>query len=191
MRVKQGPTPAELAVLGIVSEGEVHGYGIDAIIEERGMRCWTAIGFSSIYAILQRLEKAGLVEGREDTSGGLPARKTYRVSRKGRFALKKAAKQFLTEPERPPHRVCLGMVNLHLLSKHEAIESLEEYSTELRNSIDQLTRTRDDQAPIPFTAEAIFDHSLCHARTELEWAEEMVRKLKFNPEEDLEWVKDT
>lgn len=155
------------------------------------MRCWTAIGFSSIYAILQRLEKAGLVEGREDTSGGLPARKTYRVSRKGRSALKKAARQFLTEPERPPHRVCLGIVNLHLLSKHEAIESLEEYSMELRNSIDQLTRIRDDQAPIPFTAEAIFDHSLCHARTELEWAGEMVRKLKSNPEEGLEWVKDT
>jgi DNA-binding PadR family transcriptional regulator len=191
MRVKQGPTPAELAVLGIVSEGEVHGYGIDAIIEERGMRCWTTIGFSSIYAILQRLERAGLVEGREDTSGGLPARKTYRISRRGRSALRKSARQFLSEPERPPHRVCLGVANLHLLSKQEAVESLEGYSETLRDDIDQLIRTRDGQAPIPFTAEAIFDHSLLHAKTELEWSEEMARKLKLHPEGDLEWVKDT
>jgi hypothetical protein len=61
----------------------------------------------------------------------------------------------------------------------------------LSESIDQLIRTRDGQAPIPFTAEAIFDHSLYHARIELEWAEEMIKKLKSNPEEDLEWVKDT
>ena len=57
-------------VLGLISEkqheGGCHAYEINKRIEERGMRNWTNIGvdfsFSTIYRILDRLEKGGLVE---------------------------------------------------------------------------------------------------------------------------------
>ena len=49
---------AELAILSLIAEKPRHGYEIDEVIEERGMRDWTEIGFSSIYYLLNKLENA-------------------------------------------------------------------------------------------------------------------------------------
>ena len=57
-------TNAELAILSLVAEQPRHGYEIEQVIEARGMRDWTEVGFSSIYYLLNKLEKAGLVESR-------------------------------------------------------------------------------------------------------------------------------
>jgi DNA-binding PadR family transcriptional regulator len=56
-------TKAELAILGLVAEKPRHGYEIEGVIEARGMRDWTEIGFSSIYYLLKKLEDKGLVTG--------------------------------------------------------------------------------------------------------------------------------
>ena len=178
MRISQELTPAKAAILGLVSEGEIHGYGINEIIEERGMRIWTAIGFSSIYAILQRLEKLGLITSRRDTTGKLPARKLYRITSKGKTALQKAIRQYLSEPERPHFRVDLGVVNLHLLSSDDAINCLEAYCENLREKISALKKRVKELAPLDLIAGAIFDHALSHRRAELRWAETFLRKLR-------------
>ena len=54
-------TDAELLVLGLVVEMPRHGYELELVIELRGMREWTQIGFSSIYFVLGKLERLGLV----------------------------------------------------------------------------------------------------------------------------------
>ena len=51
-------TNAELAILSLIGESPRHGYEIEQVIEARGMREWTEIGFSSIYYLLKKLEKA-------------------------------------------------------------------------------------------------------------------------------------
>jgi DNA-binding PadR family transcriptional regulator len=48
--------------LTLVAERPRHGYEIERVIEERGMREWTEIGFSSIYYLLKKLEREGLIE---------------------------------------------------------------------------------------------------------------------------------
>ena len=53
-------TEAELAVLSLLIETPRHRYQIEQVIEERGMREWTAVGFSSIYYLLRKLEKKNL-----------------------------------------------------------------------------------------------------------------------------------
>ena len=54
-------TNAELAILSLIAETPRHGYDIEQTIENRGMREWTEIGFSSIYYLLNKLEKTGFV----------------------------------------------------------------------------------------------------------------------------------
>ena len=45
---RKGLSDAEFAILSLLGEDDHHGYEIEALIEARGMREWTAIGFSSI-----------------------------------------------------------------------------------------------------------------------------------------------
>lgn len=181
MRIAQEPTPAEVAILGLVNEGETHGYGINQTIEERGMHIWTAIGFSSIYAILQRLEKARLIRGRRDKTERLPARKLYRITSEGRKALQRALKLYLSEPDRPRFRVDLGVANLHLLPKEEAIKCLEAYCANLRDKINALDRRVEELKPLDFITEAVFDHALGHRHAELGWAETLLKKYRKQP----------
>src|SRR4030042_1347686 len=82
---------AALAVLGLVREQPRHGYQIEQVIQERSMRDWTEIGFSSIYAILTRLQKQGYLQARlESAQWRGPARKVQRITRTGRAARKPA-----------------------------------------------------------------------------------------------------
>ncbi|MDT4951314.1 MAG: hypothetical protein QOJ37_3909, partial [Pseudonocardiales bacterium] len=56
-----GLTDAELALLGLLAEQSRHGYQLEAVIAERGVREWTSLAFSSIYYQLNKLESRGLV----------------------------------------------------------------------------------------------------------------------------------
>ena len=68
--VRKDLTDNELLVLGLVAEMPRHGYELEQLIDRRGMREWTQIGFSSIYFVLGKLE-------RSVTSSPGPARKPW------------------------------------------------------------------------------------------------------------------
>lgn len=57
-----------------------HGYELDRVIEQRGIREWTTLGFSSIYYLLDRLAGLGLIETSE--RGGR-RRASYRLTEAG------------------------------------------------------------------------------------------------------------
>jgi DNA-binding PadR family transcriptional regulator len=67
-------TNAELAILSLVDERPRHGYEVEQVIEERGMREWTEIGFSSIYYLLKKLEREGQTRGQLGEADRGPAR---------------------------------------------------------------------------------------------------------------------
>ena len=69
---------AELAILSLIAEEPRHGYQIEQLISERNMRTWTEIGFSSIYRLLKKFEKEGLIIGEPgEPEGRGPARVIY------------------------------------------------------------------------------------------------------------------
>jgi hypothetical protein len=67
--MKSNLTDAELLVLGLVAEMPRHGYQLEQVIEQRGMREWTRIGFSSIYFVLGKLEMMGLFAAKKTGRG--------------------------------------------------------------------------------------------------------------------------
>ncbi len=78
-----GINEREAAVLGLLCEKPQYGYTIEKIIEERGMRHWTDIGFSSIYYVLKRLEHRSLVVSACEHQQDKPARKVYTITLRG------------------------------------------------------------------------------------------------------------
>jgi len=81
----------EASVLGLICEGFRYGYELEKTIEERNMRHWTEVAFSSIYYVLKRLEKKGLItSGTERVSGR--SRKVYSVTPQGKGEMKEMQK---------------------------------------------------------------------------------------------------
>ena len=84
--VKKGS--AEMLILALLEDRQRHGYEIAKVIETRS---GGAITFqaASLYPILYRLEKRGLIEGRWVEKAGERRRRFYRLTATGRDVLKR------------------------------------------------------------------------------------------------------
>src|SRR5919206_1975351 len=78
-------TPTTYVVLGMLGLGAQTGYDIKSIVD-RSTRFFWAASYGQIYPELARLERDGLVVGDVPTGGR--RRKTYRLTRRGRDALR-------------------------------------------------------------------------------------------------------
>jgi PadR family transcriptional regulator PadR len=74
----------DLCLLAVMEEGPAYGYEMTKRLRSRGL---SIVGEGSIYPLLARLEREGLVETYRAASNGGPPRKYYRPSRQGRRAL--------------------------------------------------------------------------------------------------------
>ena len=74
----------DLCLLAVIDEGPAYGYEMTKRLRERGL---SFVGEGSIYPLLGRLERDGLVETYRAASKGGPQRKYYRPSSAGRIAL--------------------------------------------------------------------------------------------------------
>ena len=77
----------EAAILGLICEGHSYGYELEKAIDERNMRNWTEIAFSSIYYVLKRLEKQGLIASTSKNVNGR-TRQVYSATPEGTQTMK-------------------------------------------------------------------------------------------------------
>lgn len=178
-------TNAEIAILSLIAESPRHGYEIERVIEQRGMRDWTEVGFSSIYYLLKKLEGAGLIESRlESPSGRGPARKVYHVTQAGRETWQAESLRALSEPQNCYPLIQLGLANLPGVPPSEAVTALRLYSDRLEERWNYVRSRAEEQRPLPDHVEAMFDLSLCMIEAEREWIDKFVNQLEAKDDED-------
>jgi PadR family transcriptional regulator PadR len=73
-----------MCLLAVISEQPSYGYEMAGKLSERGLE---GVAEGSIYPLLSRLQKQGLVAGYLVESAGGPARKYYRLASPGQAAL--------------------------------------------------------------------------------------------------------
>ncbi len=179
MKVKD-LTDAELMVLGLVAEMPRHGYQLEQVIEERGMREWTQIGFSSIYFVLGKLEKAGLVASSKPE--GAKAKKTYSATEAGYEALVVQSLEAL-RVLRPTHpSVLLGMAHWPVLEAKSAVAALRQRGGAIAGELARLENIQFEQQPLPDFVEALFDFSLSQLRAEADWVKRTADYMETRPE---------
>lgn len=91
MRDKQSGAPdvkgsAEVLVLALVEDRARHGYEIGKLIEERSHGV-LQFHIASLYPMLYRLEKRGLIAGRWVEKPGQRRKRYYRITAEGRRVL--------------------------------------------------------------------------------------------------------
>jgi PadR family transcriptional regulator len=74
----------DLCLLAVMDDGPAYGYEMTKRLRTRGL---SIVGEGSIYPLLGRLERDGLVETYRAASNGGPPRKYYRTSRDGQRTL--------------------------------------------------------------------------------------------------------
>ncbi|HGY54176.1 MAG TPA: PadR family transcriptional regulator [Caldithrix abyssi] len=178
-------TNAEFAILSLVSELPRHGYDIEKIIIERGMRDWTEIGFSSIYYLLNKLEKEGLIISQtEQQPGRGPARKVYYITSFGKETCKKKTLEVLSTPHRCYPPILLGLANLSSIKKTNAINALTKYCDGLSERLQYLRSRREEQSPHPLFVDFMFTYSITMIEAEKKLIESFIQNLEEKNDQD-------
>lgn len=166
-------TPAELTLLGLLVEKPRHGYELDEVIVERGMREWTEIGFSSIYYLLTRLRDRGLIaEVDAPRAGRGKARRVYGPTPEGYRACALAAETAVAElrPVFPP--LLVGLANQPVIPPERLRAALDRRAAALAEKIAAVSEARDAQPDVPGFVRATFDYALGQLAAEQQWLAE-------------------
>jgi DNA-binding PadR family transcriptional regulator len=171
-------TNAELALLTILAERPRHGYDIERVIEERGMREWTTIGFSSIYYLLKKLGQMGLIKGKlEETSQG-PARKVYHLTAAGADALREGVLEALSVPTPRHSPLEIGLANLPGIPAAEVLAALKAYRDALVARIRHVEVTWARQRPLPYFVDAMFTYGITMGEAERKWVDDLIEQVE-------------
>lgn len=169
-------TNAEMAILALIAEAPRHGYEVEQVIDARGMREWTNVGFSSIYYLLTKLEQRDWVQSHKgEAIGQGPPRKVYSMTGKGEQALKSAVVEALSKPERDPAHFQLGLANISLLPHEEAIEALQTHAEALQSRAGELRNRQKVRESLPVNVVGMFELSLQMINTQQKWIQTFIR----------------
>ena len=167
-------TASELTVLGLLVEHPRHGYDLERVIEQRGIRQWTDIGFSSIYYVLSKLEKRGLVEVGEGRLGAR-SRRVFQATAEGRRVAADEAVALIARLRMVPHPILVGLANLPLIPEASYDEALRSRLTQIEARIASVKETQRSQTPLPRPAREVFSYSLSLLEAERSWLAERVQ----------------
>lgn len=162
-------TSAELTVLGLVAEQPRHGYDLEHVIEQRGIRQWTDIGFSSIYYILTKLERRGLIDVDPAAPASAKARRVFRVTGEGRRLAAAQTLAVIADPRPVPHPALVGIANLPLVAAADYTDALRHRLAGIEARIAAVLEAERAQSPLPPAAREVFSFSRALLEAERSW----------------------
>ncbi|MDD5556120.1 MAG: PadR family transcriptional regulator [bacterium] len=173
-------TNAEAALLGLLAEGPRHPYQIEKDVAEREMRFWTELSMSSIYKLLRKCERSGLVKRTNTISPENRLRALYAISPKGRRALEEKVEALISEPGHVRWPFDIGIYNCGLLPRRRARAALERCRAGLEERVRCYEALRDflRGEGCPEHHVAIATRPLFLARAELKWVDDFLRGMK-------------
>lgn len=176
-------TDAELTILGLLAEQPRHGYELEKVIDERGIRNWTAVGFSSIYYLLDKLAGRGLIEPVEPVRSRT-SRAAFRPTASGRKACAAESLGAIGDQVPVHARVLVGLANSPGLPATEVAGRLADRAAALQQRLDELADARARQGSLPLAAIAIFTYSEAMLRADLDWTRQTLAMI--NEENDMD-----
>jgi DNA-binding PadR family transcriptional regulator len=170
----------EAALLGLLCERPMYAYEIEKIIEERNMRYWTEISFSTLYYELKKLEEKQLVTSKTKLSEKNVAKKIYTITSQGIKVMKEKVKKLLSEIEKKTWQIDLGMANICMINKKETIESFTKYIISIDKYIKIYKELLDflKKNKYPDSDLALAERPIMHLKVEKKWAIEYLEGVK-------------
>jgi PadR family transcriptional regulator, regulatory protein AphA len=167
--------PAEYLILGVLATGSLHGYDLYHYLEENLGRIWT-LGRSQTYALLSRMEQAGLVAHYRQAQENRPDRKNFSLTSAGR-------KIFQTWVKAPVEHIrdlrLEFLAKIYFLEKDDrkSVKKLIEGQQEVCR--EKLSRMEERKRAAPTGLERLtYDFRLSQARAALEWLEGFNKAMK-------------
>jgi PadR family transcriptional regulator AphA len=170
-----GRNPAEYLILGVLAGGNLHGYDLYQYLEENLGLIWT-LGRSQTYALLSRMEQAGLVAHQRQAQEKRPDRKNFSLTLAG----KKIFNHWVKAPVEHVRDLRLEfLAKIHFLEKgdRKSVGKLIEGQWEICRQI--LSRMEERKRSSSSRMERLtYDFRQSQAQAALDWLQGLQVKLR-------------
>ena len=172
--------PLALAVMALLYERSMHPYEMVSVMRKRGKHESVRLRYSSLYSVVEALEREGLILPLETVrEGRRPERTVYGLTEAGRVEFLSWLRELLREPVKEYTQFAAGLTFLPALPPGEAtallaerVRLLEEEVEEKRSLLDEVM---EEGLPRLFLIES--EHELILREAELRWVRDLVREI--------------
>lgn len=169
-----------LAVLSCLAEAPMHRYEMARILRARSKDRQLGLSLSSLYTVVDGMERRGLVEATGiERAGRRPERTPYRITSAGRAELADWARDLVANPRPETTALVAGLSAIAALGPGGAIRALESRAEASRS---RLARVRDElhaareHVPRLFLLED--EYAVAALETELAWVDALLGELR-------------
>ncbi len=181
--------PLALAVLVSLMEAPMHPYQVAQMLRERAKEESVRLNFGSLYAVVDSLERRGLVRPRETLrEGRRPERTVYEVTEAGAREAIDWLGEILSVPAKEYPQFMAGLSFMPALPPEEALEALEHRARALERRLVMMRSARkvamDFGLPRLFAVESEYEE--CILEAELGFTEGLAKEMRDGSFEGIE-----
>lgn len=121
----------EIILLRLIKSSPSYAYEIEKMLVERNINTWVKVGGATVYQVLDRLAKKGLLGYDVEKEGNMPERKRYYITPEGDRQFMYSAKEKLRHFEKYYLDLNVGLACRHFLDETEFREIIKERLEEL------------------------------------------------------------
>ena len=170
---------AEIPILGLLAERDMHGYDLHREMELSGLRRWMPMSKVAVYKALERLARNGCLDARADRAGNMPERVVYSLTEQGRLRLRDLTYDLIASQEPLSSRTSLALYFGTHLSTQEALAALEARLRFLESELGARRREMSMLEDVGTALESILrKHDVERHRLELEWLQEVAECIR-------------
>lgn len=179
---EQTASAKELFVLGMLSIRPTYGHEIMRALASSRADLWVDLSEKHVYYILNKLERAGLVDVEVKREGTGPARKVYSATPAGLLEFERLirANRLIESMPYSEFDVVFGMLAYSdRISASEKSDILARRVTSLRQVIADARAARERAATegVPNFAAHVFDRLIRVSQAEIAWLEDVMTRL--------------
>ena len=173
--------PLALAVLSCLNEKPMHPYEISTTLRTRGKETSIKLNYGSLYAVVESLQKHGLISSRETTrEGRRPERTVYEITEPGVEELEDWLAELLSTPVRDYTSLEAGLSLIPTLPPDEVARLLEDRALKLRSELRVIdaNHAEAEAVGIPdlFLVESLFRRRMLDA--ELDFVATLAKEIR-------------
>ena len=173
--------PLALAVLSCLNERPMHPYEINTTLRSRGKEQSIKLNYGSLYAVVESLQKHGLITTRATTrEGRRPERTVYEITPAGVEEFEDWLAELLSTPVREFTSLEAGLSLMPGLPPDEVARLLEQRAERLQielRSLEAMGAVADEmQLPELFAVESHYRHAML--RAELEFVIALAKRIR-------------
>ncbi len=162
----------EMLLLGLLRNGEMHGYQLNDYIERTLSFC-AGVKKATAYFLLDKMEGRGWVTASEQREGNRPPRKVYHLTPSGEAEFQRLLRENLANFASARSTADIGLAFLGALEAGEARELLLRRRAALASELEGLRAAPRHGSGV----QLLIDHQISYLDSELRWLDGTIASL--------------